>query len=41
VSDFRIVAQDLRVLIARLNRLTREIEQNPQSLLRSDPLPYE
>ena len=41
VSDFGIVAQDLRVLIARLNRLTREIEQNPQSLLRSDPLPYE
>lgn len=41
VVDFRIVAQDLRVLIARLDRLTREIEQNPQGLLRSDPLPYE
>lgn len=41
VTDFRIVAQDLRVLISRLDRLTRELEQNPQGLLRSDPLPYE
>lgn len=41
VSDLRIVAQDLRVMIARLDRLSRELEQNPQSLLRGDPLPYE
>ena len=41
VSDFRLFAQDLRVLIRRLDRLTRELEQNPQGLLRSDPLPYE
>ncbi|WP_084400025.1 MlaD family protein [Henriciella aquimarina] len=41
VTDFRLIAQDLRVLIRRLDRLTRELEQNPQGLLRSDPVPYE
>ncbi|WP_084419304.1 MlaD family protein [Henriciella litoralis] len=41
VTDFRLIAQDLRVLIARLDRLSREIEQNPQSLIRAAPLPYE
>jgi phospholipid/cholesterol/gamma-HCH transport system substrate-binding protein len=41
VVDFRLIAQDLRVLIRRLDRLTRELEQNPQGLLRSDPVPYE
>lgn len=41
VTDFRLIAQDLRVLIRRLDRLMRELEQNPQGLLRSDPLPYE
>ena len=41
VTDFRLIAKDMRVLIARLDRLTREIEQNPQGLLRNEPLPYE
>ncbi len=41
VVDFRLIAQDLRVLIRRLDRLIRELEQNPQGLLRSDPVPYE
>ncbi|MEQ8559772.1 MAG: MlaD family protein [Henriciella sp.] len=41
LSDFRLIAQDLRVLIRRLDRVTRELEQNPQGLLRSDPVPYE
>lgn len=41
VTDFRLIAQDLRVLIRRMDRLTRELEQNPQGLLRSDPVPYE
>ncbi len=41
VTDFSLIAQDLRVLIRRLDRLTRELEQNPQGLLRSDPVPYE
>ena len=34
-------AQELRVLIARLDRLTREIEQNPQAFVVGNPLPYE
>ncbi|WP_018147409.1 MlaD family protein [Henriciella marina] len=41
VVDFRLIAQDMRTLISRLDRLTREIEQNPQGLLRNEPLPYE
>jgi phospholipid/cholesterol/gamma-HCH transport system substrate-binding protein len=41
VTDFRLIAKDLRVLISRLDRLTRELEQNPQGLLRNEPLPYE
>lgn len=41
ITDFRLIAQDLRVLIRRLDRVTRELEQNPQGLLRSEPLPYE
>ncbi|MEM5517732.1 MlaD family protein [Henriciella sp. AS95] len=41
VVDFRLVAQDLRILIRRLDSLTRELEQNPQGLLRSEPVPYE
>lgn len=41
VNDVRLIAADFRVLIRRLDRLTRELEQNPQGLLRSDPLPYE
>ena len=40
-TDFRLIAQDLRVLIRRIDRLTRELEQNPQGLLRSEPVPYE
>ncbi|WP_300381535.1 MlaD family protein [Henriciella sp.] len=41
VTDFSLIAQDLRVLIRRMDRLVRELEQNPQGLLRSDPVPYE
>lgn len=36
-----LAAQELRVLIARLDRLTREIEQNPRGLVVGKPLPYE
>lgn len=36
-----LAAQELRVLISRLDRLTREFEQNPQGLVVGDPLPYE
>lgn len=36
-----LAAQELRVLIARIDRLTRDIEQNPQGLVVGKPLPYE
>ncbi len=36
-----LAAQELRVLIARLDRLTRDLEQNPQGLVVGKPLPYE
>ena len=36
-----LAAQDLRVLIARLDRVVRELEQNPQGLVVGKPLPYE
>ncbi len=35
------VSQDLRVLINRLDRMTREIERNPQGFVVGAPLPYE
>ena len=34
-------AQELRTLIARLDRVVRDLEQNPQSLVVGNPLPYE
>ena len=41
VTQTSLAAQELRVLIARLDRLTRDIEQNPQGLVVGNPLPYE
>lgn len=41
VQQTSMAAQELRVLIARLDRLTRELEQNPQGLVMGKPLPYE
>lgn len=41
VAQTSLAAQELRVLIARLDRLTREIEQNPQGFVVGKPLPYE
>jgi phospholipid/cholesterol/gamma-HCH transport system substrate-binding protein len=41
VEDSRLAAQDLRILISRMDRLTRELEQNPQSMLVGEPAPYE
>lgn len=41
VQQTSLAAQELRVLIARLDRLTRELEQNPQGLVIGKPLPYE
>ncbi|MEO0451027.1 MAG: MlaD family protein [Pseudomonadota bacterium] len=41
VQQTSLAAQELRVLIARLDRLTRDLEQNPQGLVVGKPLPYE
>ena len=41
VQQTSLAAQELRLLISRLDRLTRDIEQNPQGLVIGDPLPYE
>ncbi len=41
VEDSRQAVLDLRVLINRMDRLTRELEQNPQSVLVGEPVPYE
>lgn len=41
VQQTSLAAQELRVLISRIDRLTRELEQNPQGLVVGDPLPYE
>ncbi|MEO1661485.1 MAG: MlaD family protein [Pseudomonadota bacterium] len=41
VQQTSLAAQELRVLISRIDRLTRQLEQNPQGLVLGKPLPYE
>ena len=41
VQQTQLAALELRVLISRLDRLTREIEQNPQGFVVGKALPYE
>ncbi len=41
LEDARMATQDLRLLINRLDRMSREIEQNPQGLIVGEPVPYE
>ena len=41
VQQTSLAAQELRVLISRIDRLTRQLEQNPQGLVLGTPLPYE
>ena len=36
-----MAAQELRILISRLDRIARELEQNPQGFVVGKPLPYE
>lgn len=36
-----LAAQEMRILISRLDRIARELEQNPQGLVVGNPLPYE
>ena len=41
LEDLRIASQDFRRLMARAEALVREVEQNPQSVVIGDALPYE
>ncbi len=41
IGNANAVSQDLRVLINRLDRMTREIERNPQGFVVGTPAPYE
>jgi phospholipid/cholesterol/gamma-HCH transport system substrate-binding protein len=41
MEDLAMAAQDLRRLTTRLDRLARELEQNPQRIVVGNPLPYE
>lgn len=39
--DAQLTAQDLRTLVSRLDRVVRDLEQNPQEIVVGKPLPYE
>ena len=41
LEDARLASRDLRALINRLDRIAREMEQNPQGFVVGDPVPYE
>lgn len=41
LEDARIVTQDLQILINRLDRIARRVEEAPEQLVVGDPLPYE
>jgi len=41
LNETRAAAQDLRVLIARLDRIARDLETNPQGFVIGTPRPYE
>jgi phospholipid/cholesterol/gamma-HCH transport system substrate-binding protein len=41
LEEIAIASQDLRRLLARAETLVREVEQNPQSIVVGDALPYE
>ena len=41
LEEVQRVGQDLRALIAHIDQLARELEQNPQSIIVGDPAPYE
>ena len=40
VEEVRLLAQDLRLLVRRLDRIARDVEQNPQSFIQGSPKPY-
>lgn len=41
LENVAVATQDFRILIARLDSLVRELEQNPQALISGNPQPYE
>ncbi|MEO0883909.1 MAG: MlaD family protein [Pseudomonadota bacterium] len=41
LDEFRLAGQELRLLMQRMEGVIRDLEQNPQSLVAGDPLPYE
>lgn len=41
LNDAQLTAQDLRTLVSRLDRVVRDLEQNPQEIVVGKPLPYE
>jgi phospholipid/cholesterol/gamma-HCH transport system substrate-binding protein len=40
IEEIRLMAQDMRMLIGRFDRIARELEQNPQALIQGSPRPY-
>ena len=40
VDEVQMMAQDLRLLIRRLDRIARDVEQNPQAFIQGSPKPY-
>ena len=41
LEDARLATQDLQILINRLDRIARRVEESPEQLVVGDPLPYE
>ena len=41
LEDARLVTQDLQILINRLDRIAKRVEESPEQLVVGDPLPYE
>lgn len=41
LQDARLVTQDLQILINRLDRIAKRVEESPEQLVLGDPLPYE
>lgn len=41
LEDARIVTQDLQILINRLDKIAKRVEETPERLVVGDPLPYE
>ena len=41
LEDARLVTRDLQILINRLDRIAKRVEESPEQLVVGDPLPYE